>query len=247
MTPGEVNVTDESASITVRATVTDNLSGFSRGSLWIVSPTSDQWIQFYFSESDRVSGTVLDGVYEVEISVPQYSEPGLWRVYAVSFFDRVGNQWYVNQFDSYYDELLDEYVPFDGVSAYFDSNNFPKTFSVTTTERTERELGRLDVINNPSAYGLVRLSDLQQASGNREQLVSLLGNLSELGLFTESDIMDLNLGTVTVRKQGSYASVWLQLQTSTNLTNWHDGDILEYSMPVPENKWFIRARALGSQ
>jgi hypothetical protein len=78
--------------ITVRARFTDDLAGvwasqtdyisgstgsFGSPSLRIIGP-SKQLLSAWFSK--RVSGGPLDGVYEATVTVPGYSEPGVWTI-----------------------------------------------------------------------------------------------------------------------------------------------------------------------
>jgi hypothetical protein len=69
-----------------------------------------------------------------------------------------------------------------------------------------------------------------------------------VGLFTESSIMDLNLGGVTLRKSGSSVNLRLQLQTKSSLSNeWTNHSVVPLILDMPGNKGFMRVRALGPQ
>jgi len=70
-----------------------------------------------------------------------------------------------------------------------------------------------------------------------------------IGLFTESAMMEMNLGGVTLRKTGSTVNLRLQIQSKINLNdpNWHNEGTETFILDMPGNKAFMRIRALGPQ
>lgn len=69
-----------------------------------------------------------------------------------------------------------------------------------------------------------------------------------IGLFTESSIMDLNLGGLTLRKSGNSVNLRLQLQTKSSLSNqWTNHSVVPLILDMPGNQGFMRVRALGRQ
>src|SRR5260370_7688366 len=94
--PMAVNTTTSSASVTVTAQVTDNLSGIEEVDTEFLSPLGDQYQRCGMSLS---SGTNLNGTYQCTITIPAYSEAGTWSVDSVYVQDNVGNwqQYTTNQ------------------------------------------------------------------------------------------------------------------------------------------------------
>jgi hypothetical protein len=66
----------------------------SQASLRVVfrSPSGQQRVAGYVSLGQRASGDPYDGVYTNTVELPQYSEPGSWRVEGVNLADAAGNQ-----------------------------------------------------------------------------------------------------------------------------------------------------------
>jgi hypothetical protein len=85
--PSMVDVTSGPASVHVRAVISDDLSGFSNGNAYLYSPSNQQNAG---SGLMQTGGTALDGVFECDLTIPQYSESGQWTLY-VWVEDVVGN------------------------------------------------------------------------------------------------------------------------------------------------------------
>ena len=70
-----------------------------------------------------------------------------------------------------------------------------------------------------------------------------------VGLFSESAMMDLNLGGVTLRRSGGTVNLRLQIQSKINLNDpqWHNEGTETFILDMPGNKAFMRIRALGPQ
>ena len=60
--------------------ITDDLSGFSEGSTSVRTPTGAWTGSTYFTGGNRISGDKFDGIYVVEVPVPRYGPPGIWKV-----------------------------------------------------------------------------------------------------------------------------------------------------------------------
>jgi alpha-tubulin suppressor-like RCC1 family protein len=90
---------------------------------------------------------------------------------------------------------------------------------------------------------------------NYAAAISLVKQLSALtpgrfDLYTTDAMMDLNLGALTIQKNGQTLTVELQLQSTTNLATQpftNLGAPVEFQMEMPGNKGFLRVHALGSQ
>ncbi len=101
MSPAAIDVSAGPRTITVRLTVTDNLSGANlRISPWV-------WVTIFRSPSGKqesfvreldftlVSGTGLSGTWEATARFPQFSEPGTWVISFIAVTDNVRNsRWY---------------------------------------------------------------------------------------------------------------------------------------------------------
>jgi hypothetical protein len=70
-----------------------------------------------------------------------------------------------------------------------------------------------------------------------------------VGLFSESAMMELNLGGVTLRRSGGTVNLSLQIQSKLNLSDpqWHNEGTETFILDMPVNKAFLRIRALGQQ
>ncbi len=85
-----INVSSAPQSLTVNATITDDLSGVNYGYAYFTSPSGQQ-VFGYFAGYDRITGTDLNGTYQSTASFPQFLEAGTWTV-SVYLTDNVGNQ-----------------------------------------------------------------------------------------------------------------------------------------------------------
>src|ERR1022692_911942 len=81
-----VNVTTAAQNVTVNATITDDLSGFSNGYITFTSPSG----QTAYSYPGRISGTALNGGYQATATFHQFVEPGVWTA-SVYLRDNAGN------------------------------------------------------------------------------------------------------------------------------------------------------------
>ena len=90
--PTNIDVSGEAQTVIVTLRITDNLSGFSGGGFAFVSPSGQQTRGYNFGHVERISGTDLDGVYQLSLVFPVFSEAGTWRVQGLVLFDQVGNR-----------------------------------------------------------------------------------------------------------------------------------------------------------
>ena len=96
-TPTSVDTSSGSATITVTAHVTDDLSG-NVGSGFSSSPSqvifkgpNSQQVFAIFSDGQRISGDAVDGVYQYQMTVPEFSAQGTWTVQTFLLVDNAGN------------------------------------------------------------------------------------------------------------------------------------------------------------
>ncbi|MGL4401179.1 MAG: DUF7035 domain-containing protein [Luteolibacter sp.] len=77
--PSTVDVTSAAATVTVTLRITDDTSGFFEGSTSVRTPTGAWTGSTYFNGENRISGDKFDGIYVVEVTVPRYGPPGVWK------------------------------------------------------------------------------------------------------------------------------------------------------------------------
>lgn len=80
VTPGTVDVSTGDATATVTLQVTDFIAGFSVGNLSVNNPDGEWTGSWSFDSADRISGDEFNGIYQVQVSVPQYGTPGEWLI-----------------------------------------------------------------------------------------------------------------------------------------------------------------------
>ncbi|MGD9418114.1 MAG: DUF7035 domain-containing protein [Verrucomicrobiota bacterium JB025] len=82
VTPPSVDTSSTAQQITVTIAISDNLSGFRFGNIFLKAPsgTINYDLTEYFSSSNLVSGSPADGTYSVTLSLPAGSEMGTWNV-----------------------------------------------------------------------------------------------------------------------------------------------------------------------
>ena len=78
--------------VTFTLHATDDLSSFYSSSFRIRSPSGTQARSATFWPSHLIAGDEMDGFYQYTITIPQYSEIGLWYVEYLSITDDVWNQ-----------------------------------------------------------------------------------------------------------------------------------------------------------
>ena len=89
LAPSEVDVSHKDGEITVTARVVDDLSGVSGVLLCFVSPTAGQeWVVF---PGAVLFGLITDGEFVRKLTLPRYSEAGMWRLELARVIDNVGN------------------------------------------------------------------------------------------------------------------------------------------------------------
>jgi serine protease len=87
--PATVDVSTQSRTVAFTVRITDDSSGYSYGLITITSPSGRSLSNVTPSVSS--SGTSYDGVWTFEISLPQSSEAGTWRVTEIHLWDVAGN------------------------------------------------------------------------------------------------------------------------------------------------------------
>ena len=102
ISPASLNVSKGPATVTVKLGLTDHLSGVNfacvvecYAAVFLSSPSDIQYQYAYQSQVTQVSGTDLDGVWEAQITIPQYAEAGAWTIYYIYLTDNAGNTEYL--------------------------------------------------------------------------------------------------------------------------------------------------------
>src|SRR5439155_5125418 len=79
LSPTSVDTSSGPATITFTARITDDVSGFDLGVVQLQGP-SGQFINVNFNASSRISGSALDGTYDIAATLPRFAEQGTWLV-----------------------------------------------------------------------------------------------------------------------------------------------------------------------
>ena len=91
-TPLAIDTSAGPQQVTFTLHATDDLSSFYSSSFQIRSPSGTQARSGTFWPTHLIAGDEMDGVYKYTITIPQYSEIGLWYVSYLSIADDVWNQ-----------------------------------------------------------------------------------------------------------------------------------------------------------
>ena len=75
--------------VTFDFSFTDNISGYDASGIELRSPTWNQYVYDY--TNSLISGNSINGTYQNEITIPQYSEEGTWTVRYIYLNDKAGN------------------------------------------------------------------------------------------------------------------------------------------------------------
>ena len=97
LAPASVDTSLQSATITVSVHVVDDLSGVSDGVAKAASqvvlrgPSGAHHARATLSVDHRTAGDALDATFVVAVTLPRWSEQGVWTVEGVTLVDQVGN------------------------------------------------------------------------------------------------------------------------------------------------------------
>ena len=86
--PKQVDTSSAPAAVAVSFHMTDNLSGVKEGGAVFKSPSGQLFWNAY--GTSLVSGTPLDGVFQGNLHLPQFSESGTWTITGITIWDNVG-------------------------------------------------------------------------------------------------------------------------------------------------------------
>ncbi len=88
--PISLDVTGGPGTVTVDATVTDDLAGVSLVYAQFRSPSGKQLQPYNWQVLPRVAGTGLNGAYRGAIQIPRFSEAGVWKL-SLYLYDATNN------------------------------------------------------------------------------------------------------------------------------------------------------------
>ena len=94
--PKSVDVTNSPQTVTVTATITDNI-GFNSGGFFF-QPSSGPGVSGSFNSTNRQTGTAQDGTYQATITIPAGARPGTWRLSSLNLSDTSGNSVFYSSF-----------------------------------------------------------------------------------------------------------------------------------------------------
>ena len=95
-TPTTVDISTSPQTFTSTMRITDDISGFNWSSVYFRSPSLGQSVVGQFG---LISGDELDGMYEASLTIPLFSEAGIWRVSQLIAGDNTGNNTSFNESD----------------------------------------------------------------------------------------------------------------------------------------------------
>jgi hypothetical protein len=91
--PASIDVSAGSQNVTFTLRITDDVSGFFDSGITLMSQSGQQSNGTSFSGAfNRISGDAQDGVYEVVMTFPQFSEAGTWHIRDVNVRDEARNR-----------------------------------------------------------------------------------------------------------------------------------------------------------
>jgi hypothetical protein len=89
--PTSIDVSEADQNVTVTIAATDDLVGISYLEVQFISPSAQQIRYVNFPPETLVSGDMNNGVFESNVTFPQYSETGIWHIYVVYLEDNIVN------------------------------------------------------------------------------------------------------------------------------------------------------------
>ena len=95
ISPTTIDTSTAAQTITVTATITDDVTGNGNSYAMFRSP-SGQNVYAWLDPTHRVSGTPQNGTYTATVIVPEASEQGTWTLQSFWLTDRVGNNQNLN-------------------------------------------------------------------------------------------------------------------------------------------------------
>jgi hypothetical protein len=86
-----INVYDGQKEAILVLHITDDLSGFTSGSLSLTSPSGNQTASGSIDAGQLLTGDKNDGIYKLTVPFPQFSETGTWHIASLQVKDAANN------------------------------------------------------------------------------------------------------------------------------------------------------------
>lgn len=176
ITKGTFNTEEGTDTVSISATITDNLVGFSHGFIrWV--PANPDRKQFFPSQLEFVSGDELNGTYTSTREFPRYSPSGAWRIEGIELYDEIMNYVYITE------EELEEL--FDASSGFFRANNTATVEDIIAPQIVSLSITSGSTIDTSSASQDVIISLVVQDN--------LVGSkpINDLGIFARMNPIDV--------------------------------------------------------
>lgn len=222
-TPTVVNTTTGSATVTVTAQITDNLSGVGGDGAGVLF-LSPSGTQRFGCNMTLISGTDLNGTWQCTATAAAFSEAGTWTVSYVFAYDNVGNEqlYYSSQLQSlgFPVQLVVDSGTFVAVASSISPSSYgqPVTFTATVASS-----------NGNTPTGTVNFNDDSTTIGSGTVNASGMATFttSSLAVTTNSIVADY-LGDSNNPAQDSVAlgQVVNQAATTTTIVSSHNPSIV---------------------
>ena len=94
LTPPTTDVSTGEATVQLQLNVSDNIAGLDSNNnsyLTYSAPSSQQRLDFWFGQTNLISGDANNGTVSVARTLPNYAEDGLWTLSGGEIRDTAGN------------------------------------------------------------------------------------------------------------------------------------------------------------
>ena len=202
--PAEVDTTFADQAVTVKAHITDNLSGLETGSIAFLGPGEKQQVFGFFSSFNRISGTATDGIYETTITFKRFSEAGTWKVNVVRLDDQVKNR-----SETSWPTLIERGLPY-AVQVESAQDKEPPQVTGLTIEPAEVDTTFADQAVTVKAHITDNLSGLETGSiaflgpGEKQQVFGFFSSFNRISGTATDGIYE----TTITFKRFSEAGTW---------------------------------------
>ena len=217
LSPDLVDTSSTQAPITVTASLGGNLSDLAMASVEFRSPSQQQSVRVYFTESNQISAGDEEGTYENKMWLPQGSEPGEWVIDVAQIVSRSGGSQWLNLSDCLRLGLFARFMVLSTGEAtppprVTDFNLAPATVDTSETNQVITVITRLvsdgagGMWLDPASFYQVRVS-AAFVSPSRQQSVYLYS----YAYFDEAsgDVQECVLTNTMVIPRHSESGVWM--------------------------------------
>ncbi len=189
MSPAKVNTTDGEQKVLITMHLKDDLTGISSVYFNFTSPSGNnsKSAGFSFNQYDEtytisglsypyepknalLSGTSTDGVFQIELILPQYSEAGIWKLSNIQVADKISNYSNYSSWNNFgglsiATEILNEAVASDSGAPTLESLEFlPAT--VDTSTGNKKVVVKMHLIDDNTGVSSANLSFTSPSGGS---------------------------------------------------------------------------------